>query len=232
MDPIKATEAACQYLSKLYEITGDWDLALAAYNSGPGNVSKAIRRSGGYRNYWNIRHNLPRETAGYVPAFFATMYLFEYANEHGFQPELPPTTYYATDTIHIKHTITLEQVAKMTDLPLDEVQFLNPQYKLDIIPVVKNKQYYLRLPQDAMGRFVANEEAVYAFAKAELDKREKPLPKVLNASSQIRYRVRSGDYLGKIASKYGVRVSQIKKWNNMRSDRLKIGQRLTIYPRR
>ncbi len=232
MDPIAATEAACAYLSQLYKIHGDWDLALASYNSGPGNVSKAIRRSGGYRNYWNIRENLPRETAGYVPAFLATMYVFEYAQAHGYAPEKAPANYFATDTIHVKQTITLEQISNIVGVPLEIVQFLNPQYKLDIIPVVKGKKYYVRLPVENVGKFVQNEEAIYAFAKAELDKREKPLPEVQKASSQIRYRVRSGDYLGKIATKYGVKVSQIKKWNNLRSNALKVGQRLTIYPRR
>jgi membrane-bound lytic murein transglycosylase D len=232
MDPIMATEAACQYLSKLYERFGDWDLALASYNSGPGNVSKAIRRSGGYTNYWNIRQNLPRETAGYVPAFLATMYLFEYAEEHGYQPQKPPVSYFASDTIQIKKMITLDQVSKITGEPLETLQFLNPSYKLDIIPVVKGKDYYLRLPLESVGKFVNNEEAIYAFAKAELDKREKPLPSLIKSDAQVRYRVRSGDYLGKIASKYGVRVSQIKRWNNLRSNNLKIGQRLTIYPRK
>lgn len=231
MDPIAATEAACAYLSQLYDIHGDWDLALASYNSGPGNVSKAIRRSGGYKNYWNIRHNLPRETAGYVPAFLATMYLFEYADEHGYRTEKAPANYFATDTIHIKQAITLDQVSTLIGVPLETVQFLNPQYKLDVIPVVENKQYYIRLPIEYVGKFVNNEEAIYAFAKAELDKREKPLEEVLAADAQVRYRVRSGDYLGKIANKYGVRVSQIKNWNNLHSNALKIGQRLTIYPR-
>lgn len=232
MDPIKSTEAACQYLARLYKMFGDWDLALASYNSGPGNVSKAIRRSGGYQNYWNIRSNLPRETAGYVPAFLATMYLFEYADEHGYRPEKPPVNYFATDTIQIKQMITLDQISEVTGVPMEEVQFLNPSYKLDIIPVIKNKQYYLRLPTEVSGKFVNNEEAIYAFAKAELNKREKPLPQLFDAKSQIRYRVRSGDFLGKIANKYGVRVSQLKKWNGLRSNNLKIGQRLTIYPRK
>ncbi|WP_299213891.1 LysM peptidoglycan-binding domain-containing protein [uncultured Dokdonia sp.] len=232
MDPIMATEAACQYLSKLYDIFGDWDLALASYNSGPGNVSKAIRRSGGYQNYWNIRSNLPRETAGYVPAFLATMYLFEYAEEHGYQPKKAPVNYFETDTVHVKQLITLDQVAEITGEPLEVIQFLNPSYKLDIIPFVKNENYYLRLPTEKIGSFVNNEEQIYAFAKAEIDKKEKPLPEFTTANAQVRYRVRSGDYLGKIADKYGVRVSQIKKWNKLRSNNLKVGQRLTIYPRK
>jgi len=132
----------------------------------------------------------------------------------------------------VKQTITLEQVSNIVGIPLDQVQFLNPQYKLDIIPVVKGKKYYIRLPIEKVGKFVQNEEAIYAYAKEELDKREKPLPELLTAESQVRYRVRSGDYLGKIADKYGVRVSQIKKWNKLSSNSLRIGQRLTIYPRK
>lgn len=230
-DPIKSTTAAAQYLSRLFEIFGDWDLALAAYNSGPGNVNKAIRRSGGYKNYWNIRQNLPRETAGYVPAFLATMYVFEFAEEHGFKPERPAFQHIQTDTIHVKEIISLDQVAETTGVNIEELQFLNPSYKLDIIPKVQGKTYVLRLPREAVGVFTANEDKIYAFAKAEFNKREKPLPQLFNSDSKIRYRVRSGDYLGKIARKYGVRVSQIKRWNGLRSNNLKIGQRLTIYPR-
>ena len=230
-DPIKSTTAAVQYLSRLYKIFGDWDLALAAYNSGPGNVNKAIRRSGGYKNYWNIRQNLPRETAGYVPAFLATMYIFEFAKEHGFKPERPNFQHIETDTIHVKQMISLDQVAETTGVNIEELQFLNPSYKLDIIPKVEGKTYVLRLPREAVGVFTTNEEKIYAFASAEFNKREKPLPQLLNSDTKVRYRVKNGDYLGKIARKYGVRVSQIKRWNGLRSNNLKIGQRLTIYPR-
>lgn len=231
-DPISSTSAAAKYLSRLYKIFGDWDLALAAYNSGPGNVNKAIRRSGGYKNYWNIRPNLPRETAGYVPAFLATMYIFEYAEEHGFKPERPPFQLIQTDTIHVKQMITLDQVAETTGVNIEELQFLNPSYKLDIIPKIEGKTYALRLPREAVGIFTSNEDKIYAFAKAEFDKREKPLPELVKVDTKIRYKVRSGDYLGKIARRYGVRVSQIKRWNGLRSNNLKIGQRLTIYPRK
>ncbi|WP_142784495.1 LysM peptidoglycan-binding domain-containing protein [Changchengzhania lutea] len=230
-DPIKSTEAASKYLARLYKIFGDWDLALAAYNSGPGNVTKAIRRSGGYQNYWNIRPNLPRETAGYLPAFLANMYIFEYAEAHGFKKYKPEVAFFETDTLRVKQMITLDQVSEVTGVTIEELQFLNPSYKLDIIPFIKKENYTLRLPNAAIGSFVNNEEKIYAYAKAEFDKREKPLPQFFNASSRIRYKVRSGDYLGKISRKYGVRVSQIKKWNGLRSNNLKIGQRLTIYPR-
>jgi membrane-bound lytic murein transglycosylase D len=231
-DPIKSTEAASKYLARLYKIFGDWDLALAAYNSGPGNVSKAIRRSGGYKNYWNIRHNLPRETAGYLPAFLANMYIFEYAEAHGFKKLKPEFALVETDTVRVKSMITLDQVSEVTGTPVEELQFLNPSYKLDIIPFIKDENYVLRLPRDVLGSFVNNEDAIYAFAKEEFAKREKPLPKFFNANDRIRYKVRSGDYLGRIARKYAVRVSDIKRWNGLRSNNLKIGQRLTIYPRK
>ncbi|MFL1010581.1 LysM peptidoglycan-binding domain-containing protein [Flavisericum labens] len=231
-DPIKSTEAAAKYLAKLYEIFGDWDLALAAYNSGPGNVTKAIRRSGGYKNYWNIRHNLPRETAGYLPAFLANMYIFEYAEEHGFKKYRPQLAYFETDTIRVKQMITLDQVSEVTGTPIEELQFLNPSYKLDIIPFIKDENYTLRLPREVVGEFVNNEKEIYAFAKSEFDKREKPMPQLIEANQKLRYRVKSGDYLGKISRMYGVRVSDIKRWNGLRSNNLKIGQRLTIFPRK
>jgi len=230
-DPIKSTDAACKYLAKLYEIFGDWDLALAAYNSGPGNVTKAIRRSGGYQNYWNIRPFLPRETAGYLPAFLATMYIFEYAAEHGFNKIKPDYRYMETDTIHIKHMITLDQVSELLGVPIEELQFLNPSYKLDIIPYIESENYALRLPRYAIGKFVNNEEQIYAYVQSEFEKREKPLPQFFDSDTKTVYRVKSGDYLGKIARIYGVRVSQIKQWNGLRSNNISVGQRLTIYPR-
>lgn len=231
-DPIESTEAAALYLKRLYGIFGDWDLALAAYNSGPGNVNKAIRRSGGYTNYWNLRNFLPRETAGYVPAFFAAMYIFEYAAEHGlgFTPAERP--YFETDTVWVRSTLTFDQIARVTGVDKEEIAMLNPAYKLGIIPKIEGKNYVLRLPRRAVGTFVANEEAVYALAREELKKKENALPQLVEAEDRIRYRVRSGDYLGKIAERYGVGISQIKRWNGLRSNDLRIGQRLTIYPRK
>lgn len=231
-DPIAATKAACEYLASLYKIFGDWDLALAAYNSGPGNVTKAIRRSGGYENYWNIRPYLPRETAGYLPAFLATMYIFEYAEEHGFKAKKADIPYFETDTVHIKKTITFDQISELMDIEVEKLQFLNPSYKLDIIPYVKEKEYVLRLPKEQIGKFVAHEDSIYAHVEKELAKREKPLPQLFNQPSRVRYRVRNGDYLGKIANRYGVRVSDIRRWNGMRNNNIRVGQRLTIYPRK
>ncbi|MDG3583351.1 MULTISPECIES: lytic transglycosylase domain-containing protein [Galbibacter] len=233
-DPIKSTEAACKYLGKLYEMFGDWDLALAAYNSGPGNVNKAIRRSGGYSNYWNIRPFLPRETAGYVPAFLATMYIMEYAKEHGFNDFASEEGgyYFETDTVHVKKLITFDQISEYLQIDREQVQFFNPSYKLDIIPYIDDEGYALRLPRKAIGRFVANEDTIYSRVAKELEKKEKPLPQLVETSAQIRYRVKSGDYLGKIAEKYGVRVSELKRWNGLRNNNIRVGQRLIIYPKK
>lgn len=229
-DPIKSTEAASKYLSKLHQIFDDWDLALAAYNSGPGNVNKAIRRSGGYKNYWNIRSNLPRETAGYVPAFLATMYIFEYAEEHGFKKANPDFRHFETDTIHVKQMISLDQVSKLLDLPMEELQFLNPAYKLDIIPYVEGKDYTLRLPRHAIGKFVSNEANIYAFVEEENNKSEKPLPRLVEEQeTRTTHKVKKGESLGLISRKYGVSIAQLKQWNGLRSDRIQLGQTLKLY---
>ena len=230
-DVLKSTEAACKYLSKLYEIFGDWDLALAAYNSGPGNVTKALRRSGS-KNYWNLRNFLPRETAGYVPLFYTTMYLFEFADKHHIKPKEISIQYYQTDTIQIQKQITFDQIVKATSIDKKMLQFLNPQYKLEIIPVIKDRHYTLTLPTNYIGEFVQNEDRIYQFAEADALKREKPLPKYTELNNRIRYRVKNGDFLGKIARRYGVSVKKIMRWNGMRNTKLRIGQRLIIYPRR
>jgi membrane-bound lytic murein transglycosylase D len=230
-DPLRATESAAKYLSLLHNMFNDWDLALASYNAGPGNVSRAIRRSGGERNYWRIRNNLPRETAGYVPAFLATMYIFEYAEEHGFKLPKSGLPYYETDTIHVKQTISFKDLSELLDIPEEELKFLNPSYKLDIIPYIEGKNYTLRLPLDVLGTFVSNEDLVYAYIKEKAEENKKPLPEFYAQDQQITYRVKSGDFLGKIANQYGVTVNNIKNWNSLRSNNLRIGQRLVIYPR-
>ena len=230
--PVKSTIAACKYLSQLYKIFGDWDLALAAYNSGPGNVTKAIKRSGGYKNYWNIRPYLPRETAGYVPAFYATMYIFEYADEHNIYSNYPKYFNFQTDTIQIKRTVSFDQVSEVIEVDEEVLTFLNPSYKLNIIPNVKGRNYPLRLPSDKIIDFLDKEKDLYALADEDDKKREKPLPKYLEMDKRIRYKVRSGDYLGKIAKKFGVRVSDIKRWNRLKTSNLSVGQRLYIFPKR
>ncbi|WP_121666108.1 lytic transglycosylase domain-containing protein [Mesonia aquimarina] len=232
MDPVLATDAACQYLAKLHGMFNDWDLALASYNSGPGNVSKAIRRSGGNTNYWELRRYLPRETAGYVPAFIATMYIFEYAEEHGFNTYKPQVTYYETDTIQVKQLLKFDQISKVTGIDKELLSFLNPSYKLGIIPFIEDEEYYVRLPIRESGVFVANENEIYGHVTKELEEAKEELPRYVEADAKIRYRVRSGDYLGRIAERYGVGVSKIRRWNNMRNNNIRVGQYLTIYPRK
>ncbi|MDO6800980.1 LysM peptidoglycan-binding domain-containing protein [Wenyingzhuangia sp. 1_MG-2023] len=231
-DPVKSTKAACKYLEELYHSFNDWDLALAAYNSGPGNVSKAIRRSGNRTNYWNIRPFLPKETADYLPAFYATMYIFEYAKEHGIQKAEPRIHHFATDSIQVKQLLTFQQVHDMVGTDIELLEFLNPSYNLNVVPYVKGSNYKLVLPMEDALNFVDNEGEIYAHATAQANEREKPLPKYFEMSQRVRYAVQSGDYLGSIAEKFGVYVRDLKKWNNLKSSNLKVGQRLTVFPKK
>lgn len=247
-DPIKATESACQYLSSLYNIFGDWDLVLASYNAGPGNVTKAIRRSGSYKNYWNIRKNLPQETQGYVPAFLATMYIYEYRKEHGITPKKAPLTYFETDTIMVKRQMSFKQIAQLLDMPVQQLQFLNPIYKLDVIPYEADKAHYLRLPKDKVALFTSNESGVYAYIDHLESKRERPTwtrdrdtvrqtqtavatRTTYKKKSSLQYKshtVKRGDNLGEISNKYGVSVAELKKWNKIKGNNIMPGQRLKI----
>jgi len=230
-DPLQETEAACKHMQDLYRIFKDWNLVLAAYNSGAGNVTKAIRRSGGYTNYWNIRPYLPRETAGYVPMFQATLFLGEYAKDYGIETTQPDFHYIATDTIVVKHNITFEQISKLLKISIEELEFLNPQYKLNIIPYVEDQKYTLKLPLELVGVYVTNEKLIQELVQKEFNRKEKPLPKFYKINNYIVYRVRQGDYLGRIARKYHTTVRQIKRWNHLRSNNLRIGQKLRIYSR-
>ena len=228
-DPVKSTKAAAKYLNKLYDIFGDWSLALAAYNSGPGNVTKAMRRSGGYRNYWNIRPFLPKETANYIPAFFATLYIFEFADQHGFHNKPAPFSIIETDTVLVKEMLHFNHLVDALNIEKEILEFLNPSYKLNIVPYIKGKRKTLRLPKPTLGKFLANEDKIYAFSKNQFDKREKPLPKFYKMNSRIRYSVKSGDYLGKIAKKFKVKIKDIRKWNSLKNDLINVGDRLIIY---
>jgi membrane-bound lytic murein transglycosylase D len=232
MSPTKSTQAAVAYLKQLYGIFGNWDLALAAYNSGPGNVSKAIRRSGGYTNYWNIRPYLPKETADYVPRFYAVMYLFEHAEAHNLGVSSAKRTYFETDTIHVKETVTFEQLSKRLPLSEEQLSILNPEYKSKIVPYEQNKERPLRLPKAAMGLFLSAEADLYAEAKKMRENKEQPLLELINAPERVQYSVQPGDALSLIARRYGVQVSQIKTWNNLKDNTIRVGQRLTVYPKR
>lgn len=222
-DPIKATEAACKYLESLYATFDDWDLALAAYNSGPGNVSKAIRRSGGLRNYWNIRQYLPAETRGYIPAFYATFYLFEYGAEHNIYPKNSSITFFETDTIHVKKKITFTQIKKEININIDLLKKLNPQYKLGIIPANGN-HYVLTLPKNLIDEFISNEHKIYNLP--ELNKREASnyiTPTTINS-----YVVQKGDNLSRISKKFNLPLHQLKKWNGLQTNYIIAGQSIVI----
>lgn len=240
-DPLKSTEAAAKYMNSMYKAFGDWDLVLAAYNSGPGNVSKAINRSGGQKNYWNIRKNLPKETQGYIPAFLATMYLYEYHAEHGIKPEKALVKHFATDTIMIKKQMSFKQISDLIDIPIAQLELLNPSYKLNIVPVYEKQKHYLKLPQDKIAVFTSNEEKIYAYAEYQANLREKPTQNSMMIASKTTnskksatlekgkyYVIQKGDTLGSIARKYSVSVSELKKWNKISSELLALGKSLKI----
>ncbi len=231
-DPIKATQAACRYLKTLYNIFGDWSLALAAYNSGPGNVSKAIRRSGGQKNYWAIRPYLPRETQGYVPAFIAVNYIMNYASEHYIFPIEVRRSYFSCDTVSIKEKISFAQISQLIDISEEELSFLNPAYRYKIVPKMKRNFCRLILPAEKIGLFTANEDSIYALAARDFKVNKIATPQLIQQGDRIRHKVRRGEVLGLIAQRYGVSVSSIKRWNRLRSNNIRVGQRLTIYPRK
>ena len=231
MDPIKSSEAAAKYLSELYARFNDWNLAIAAYNYGPGNIRRAIKASG-YSNFWNLRGYLPKETANYVPSFIATLYLFEFAHKHEIKIKSKQMKLALTDSITIKKMVSFSHIADKIGVPIDTLKFLNPSYIHSIIPNVKNKQYYLTLPQAYTDAFIENEAEIYNMADLDYNSREKPLPQLYELNSRTVYRVVNGDFLGKIARNYGVRVSDIKKWNKLKDDKLRIGKRLIIFPKK
>ncbi|MET0945590.1 MAG: LysM peptidoglycan-binding domain-containing protein [Flavobacterium sp.] len=240
-DPLKSTAAASDYFSKMYTIFGDWELVLASYNSGPGNVTKAIRRSGGQTKYWDIRSNLPKETQGYVPAFYATMYLFEYHKEHGINPERAVVKNFETDTVNVKSEMSFKQIADLLDMPQSQIQLLNPSYKLNVVPYYQGEDHFIRLPKDKIATFVSNEDKIYAYVRHEAEnktmssrlalkvtpKAKVQLNKAIDTDVQL-YKIQKGDNLGAIAEKYDVSISDIKKWNHLRSNSVALGRTLKI----
>ena len=232
MDPAKSSEAAAKYLLKLKESYNDWTLAIAAYNAGPRTISKAIIRSGGYKNFWNIRGFLPYETARYVPSFIATMYVLEYANEHGIALYKEGATKNKTDTIHVKEQIAFSHIARFLEIPLDTIEFLNPSYIHKIIPKINNKTQAITLPENYTLLYAAREKELYDYAEKEFESTEKPLPDLYSINSKIIYKIKYGEYLGSISKKFGVKIADIMRWNNLSSDKIKENQRLIIFPKR
>jgi membrane-bound lytic murein transglycosylase D len=228
-DPIKSTIAACEHLQDLYDIYGDWSLALAAYNSGAGNVNRALRRANGVRNYWAVWPFLPRETRGYVPAFIAVNYVMNFAAEHNIFPMRPDMVYYNIDTVTVHDVLAFDQLNEMLGIPMEEIKFLNPQYKKEIIPATSSKTQILRLPVQYVSDYLNNEQSLYAYKTKQGIERDKLLAEVKKAKNRNIHIVRSGENLGLIAKKYRVYVSQLKRWNNLRSSTIYPGQKLVVY---
>ena len=236
LDVEKAVEAAARYLRDAYRTFGDWALAISSYNCGAGNVSKAIRRANGKRDFWSIYEYLPRETRGYVPAFVGAMYAMTYYREYGIAPQQTGMPV-QTDTFMIRRNLHFDQIEAVVGVPKSDLQNLNPQYVNDIIPGNKHP-YVLKLPFNWTGNFLdANRDSLYAY-KADSLLSGKVLTDVASGRSgksasssqqRIAYKVKSGDFLGKIASRYGVTINQLKSWNNLRSNSIQIGQTLYIY---
>ena len=235
-DPIKATWAAARYLKDLYGIYNDWNLVIAAYNCGPGNVNKALARAGGGTTFWDIYEYLPRETRGYVPAFVGASYAYAYHQQHGIQSENPPMPL-ATDTIRVTRLLHLGQVASTLDIPIETLRTLNPQYKMDIIPATI-KSYTLVLPQHYLCQYIASEEEIHrkdsTYLKEYINPANIEKKKLADATpAYTTYTVKRGDTLGAIARRYRTTTAQIMKLNKLKNaNKLREGQRLRIPVRR
>jgi membrane-bound lytic murein transglycosylase D len=238
-DPLKSSEAAAQYMTNMFTVFNDWDLVLASYNSGPGNVTKAIRRSGGQRNFWNIKKNLPLETQGYVPAFLATMYIYEYGKQHGIVPKKALVRHFQTDTVMVKKEMSFAQISDLLDVPVVQLEALNPSYKRNVVPNYEGTKHYLTLPIAKVAVFTSNEDKIYAYVDSELNKREKTIqyqkPVFTKESSALAstaktkyYKVKRGDNLSEIADKNNVAVSDLKEWNHIKGNALVVGKSLKI----
>lgn len=231
-DPTLATKAACKFLRHLYKMYGDWNLALAAYNCGPGNVNKALRKVDGKGGFWDIYPYLPKETRGYLPAFIAATYAYHYYDQHEIIPSEAPVPL-STDTIHISRIMHLEQIASTIGTPMDVLRALNPQFKQDIVPAVRGRSYDIVLPVSEVGKFLDKETEIMGkdtlyLAEYMSPRKNGEMPTFV-IDSKI-HKVKSGENLGLIAKKYGVTVKQICKWNNIKNpSKIRVGQKLEIF---
>ena len=239
-DPIAASHAAAKFLADLYEIYHDWTLALAAYNCGPGNVNKAIRRSGGKRNFWDIYYYLPRETRGYVPAFIAATYTMNYYEEH-LITRAPLSLPRVCDTMMVYEPVHLKQVAEVLQIPIGLLRDINPQYRVDIVPGTSKQGYAIAIPQEQVAAFIDLEDSIFAYKDSVFFDPGKSVatPQRYTASQRVdlpsdkydklNYKVKSGDNVGFIADWYDVRASDLRYWNNISRNLIRVGQKLVIY---
>jgi membrane-bound lytic murein transglycosylase D len=233
MDPYKATEAACMFLKSLHNQFGDWELALAAYNCGPGNVRKAIRRSGYKKTFWEIYNYLPRETRGYVPQFVAVTYTFKYAEEHNFYLEDHEYQYaMAHDTVMVQDYVSLQTICDYLNVCIEDMEMLNPSIKNKALPK-STRKYQLRVPSDTYASFTSNRLAILdsaaRSARYHFDHVVTNTAGNTYGRDKVIYRVRSGDVLGSIAGQFHVGVTDIKRWNNLHSNMIRVGQKLDIW---
>lgn len=239
-DPIKATWAAARYLKELYAIYGDWNLVIAAYNCGPGTINKAIRRANGKTDYWDIYNLLPKETRGYVPAFIAANYVMTYYCDHNICP-METNIPASTDTVQVNKNLHFEQIADICGVNIDQIKSLNPQYKKNIIPG-DSKSYTLRLPQSHISIFIDQQDTIYAHRADELFRNRETIaindntpPSNTRAKASVGkgtptyHKIKSGETLGTIAAKYGVRIKDIQSWNGLRNTKIAAGKQLKIY---
>lgn len=243
-DPLKSTYAAAEFLSELYSLYGDWSLAIAAYNCGPGNVNKAIRRSNGKTTFWELYNYLPQETRGYVPSFIAVVYLMNFYKEHNLYKEVIDIPL-ITDTVMVRKEASISRISDLLNLPVEQIRYLNPQYKTDIIPA-KTKQYPLRLPVNFGPLFIDMEDSIYNIPQKTADtlsdtiivpEPEKTIVKTYTPkepekptnTTPVYYVVKTGDNLGYIATWFDVSINSIKNWNHLSRSIIYPGQKLVIY---
>jgi len=223
-DPIRSTEAAADYLRKLYDIYGDWHLVLAAYNSGPGNVNKAIARAGGVKNFWAIMNYLPAETRSYVPTFIAAVYVMENYKDYKLVSAEPKRELYAIDTVLVTQKVSLKHISNILGIAEDELQFLNPAIKIGVVPYTQNG-YALNLPVNYFAIFEARKEEIMNDPSQQVANVE---PALVAATKTIYYKVKKNETIAKVASKHGVSVNSIKRWNKLKSSYLYTGQKLKL----
>jgi membrane-bound lytic murein transglycosylase D len=235
MDVEKSTEAAARYLKSLYSMLGDWPLAVSAYNCGAGNVNKAIRRAGGKRDFWSVYPYLPRETRGYMPAFVGVMYAFAWSGDYGLTPDevgLPGQT----DTFEVHRNLHFRQIQEVVGVPLEELQYLNPEYYNEIVPGAGGR-CTVTIPYDYSSAWLAADQDSLYLHNAPKYLSEQVMKDISEGktsgsgggSARVCHTVRSGDTLSHIARRYHVSVKQLMSWNHLRSDRLSIGQKIYIY---